>query len=133
MLGTRLGLDVVISSKLTTDFNKTPVSRNVGKLIKSAADGWEAPLENLEAQEVNVCDGEILSCSDLIDAEKQCQSHPGAIAVEMEGKGENYSHGDHCEENCFARLHVFLMFSVTSCYQDHSLKPDQTQFYKKVS
>ena len=88
--------DVVISSKLTTDFNKTPVSRDVGKLIKSAADGWEAPLENLEAQEVSVCDGEILSCSDLIDAEKQCQSHPGAIAVEMEGKGENYSHGYSC-------------------------------------
>ena len=88
--------DVVISSKLTTDFNKTPVSRNVGKLIKSAADGWEAPLENLEAREVNVCDGEILSCSDLNGAKQQCHLHPGAIAVEMEGKGENCSQGYSC-------------------------------------
>ena len=83
--------DVVISSKLTTDFHKTPVSRDVGNLVRSAADGWEAPLENPETREVNVRDGEILSCSNLIDAEQQCQSHPGAIAVEMEGKGENYS------------------------------------------
>ena len=88
--------DVVISSKLTTEFHKTPVSRDVGNLVRSAADGWEAPLENPETREVNVRDGEILSCSDLIDAEQQCQSHPGAIAVEMEGKGENYSHGYSC-------------------------------------
>ena len=101
--------DVVISSKLTTDFNKTPVSRDVGKLVKSAADGWEAPLANPEAREVNVCDGEILSCSDLIDAEQQCQLHPGTIAAEMEGKGENYSQGYSCftsvttvQKNCFA-------------------------------
>ena len=83
--------DVVISSKLTTDFHKTPVNRDVGNLVRSAADGWEAPLENPETHEVNVRDGEILSCSNLIDAKQQCQSHPGAIAVEMEGKGENYS------------------------------------------
>ena len=101
--------DVVISSKLTTDFNKTPVSRDVGKLVKSAADGWEAPLANPEAREVNVCDGEILSCSDLIDAEQQCQLHPGTIAAEMEGKGDNYSQGYSCftsvttvQKNCFA-------------------------------
>ena len=84
--------DVVISSKLTTDFHKTPVSRDVGNLVRSAADGWEAPLENPEAREVKVhSDGEIFSCSNLIDTEQQCQSHPGAIAVDMEGKGENYS------------------------------------------
>ena len=84
--------DVVISSKLTTDFHKTPVSRDVGNLVRSAADGWEAPLENPEAREVEVhSDGEIFSCSNLIDTEQQCQSHPGAIAVDMEGKGENYS------------------------------------------
>ena len=93
---TQLG-DVVISSKLTTDFHKTPVSRDVGNLVRSAADGWEAPLENPEARDVNVhSDGEILSCSDLIGAEQQCQSHPGAIAVEMGGKGENYSQGYSC-------------------------------------
>ena len=93
---TQLG-DVVISSKLTTDFYKTPVSRDVGNLVRSAADGWKAPLQNPEAQKVKVHrDGEILSCSDLIGAEQQCQSHPGAIAVEMGGKGENYSQGYSC-------------------------------------
>ena len=85
--------DVVISSKLTTDFHKTPVSSYIGNLVRSAPYGWKAPLEYPETREVNVCDGEILSCSDLIDAEQQCQSYPGAIAAEIEGKGENYSHG----------------------------------------
>ena len=85
--------DVVISSKLTTDFHKTPVSSYIGNLVRSAAYGWKAPLEYPETREVNVCDGEILSCSDLIDAEQQCQSYSGAIAAEIEGKGENYSHG----------------------------------------
>ena len=89
--------DVVISSQLTIDHHKTPVSRDVGNLVKSAADGWKAPLQNPEAQKVKVhWDGEILSCSDLIGAEQQCQLHPGAIAVEMEGKGENYSQGYFC-------------------------------------
>ena len=89
--------DVVLSSMLATYFNKTPVSRDVGKLIRSAADGWEAPLENPEARKVNVHrDGEILSCSDLNGAKQQCHLHPGAIAVEMEGKGENCSQGYSC-------------------------------------
>ena len=89
--------DVVISSKLTTDHHRTPVSRDLGNLVRSAAEGWKAPLENPEAQKVKVHrDGEILSCSDLIGAEQQCQLHPGAIAVEMEGKGENYSQGYSC-------------------------------------
>ncbi|XP_022778093.1 uncharacterized protein LOC111319610, partial [Stylophora pistillata] len=79
--------DVVISSKLTTDCHQTPVSRDVGKLVKTAAYGWKAPLENPQAQEVKVKEGEILSCSDMKGAEQQCQSHPGAIAVEMTGKG----------------------------------------------
>ena len=79
--------------KLALLFLESIVSRDVGNLVRSAADGWEAPLENPETREVNVRDGEILSCSDLVDAEQQCQSHPGAIAVEMEGKGENYSKG----------------------------------------
>ena len=89
--------DVVISSKLTTEFHKTPVSRDVGNLVRSAADGWKAPLENPEARKVKAHrNGEILSCSDLIDAQQQCRSHPRAIAVEMEGKGENYSQGYPC-------------------------------------
>ena len=89
--------DVVISSKLTTDHHRTPVSRDLGNLVRSAAEGWKAPLENPEAQKVKVHrDGEILSCSDLNGAEQQCQLHPGAIAVEMEGKGENYYQGYSC-------------------------------------
>ena len=83
--------DVVISSKLTTEFHKTPVSRDVGNLVRNVADGWKAPLDNSKGRKVKVHqDGEILSCSDLIGGEQQCQSHPGAIAIEMEGKGENY-------------------------------------------
>ena len=89
--------DVVLSSKLTTDFHKTPVSKNVGDLVKHAADGWKAPLDNSKARKVKVIwDEEILSSSDLIGAEQQCQLHPGAIAVEMEGKGENYYQGYSC-------------------------------------
>ncbi|XP_078368820.1 death domain-containing ATP nucleosidase-like [Oculina patagonica] len=81
--------DVVISSKLTTDAYRTPVNRDIGNIIKSAAVGWHAPLENPEAQElVKVhCDGEILSCPDPDSAERQCKLHPGATALEMEGKG----------------------------------------------
>lgn len=86
--------DVVISSKLTTDCHQTPVSRDVGNLVRCAAHGWKAPLENPQAYEVKVhCSGEILSCSDMNGAEQQCQSHPGAISVEMAGKGENYYQG----------------------------------------
>ena len=80
--------DVVISSKLTTASYKTPVSRDVGNLVRNAADGWEAPLEDAEGREIKVhCDGDILSCSDPASAEEQCKLHPGAIAIEMEGKG----------------------------------------------
>ena len=89
--------DVVISSKLTTNHHRTPVSRDLGNLVRSAAEGWKAPLENPEAQKVKVHrDGEILSCSNPFGAEQQCQSHPEAIAVEMEGNGENYSQGCSC-------------------------------------
>ena len=92
--------DVVISPKLTTDHYETPVSRDVDNLVRSAAEGWKAPLENPEAQKVKVHrNEEILSCSELINDEQQCQCqllHPGAIAVEMEGKGENYSQGYSC-------------------------------------
>ncbi|KAL9978645.1 hypothetical protein ACROYT_G016187 [Oculina patagonica] len=80
--------DVVISSKLTTDAYKTPVSKDIGNLVRNAADGWEAPLENPEAKDVQVhCDGEILSCPDPVSVEQQCKLHPGAIAAEREGKG----------------------------------------------
>ena len=89
--------DVVISSKLTTDHYKIPVSRDVGHLIRNAAEGWKVPLKNPEALKVKVRrNGEILSCSDLKGVKQQHQSHQGAIAVEMGGKGENYSHAYSC-------------------------------------
>ena len=82
--------DVVISPKLTTDHYETQVSRDVDNLVRSAGEGWKAPLENPEAQKVKVHrNEEILSRSDLVGVKQQRQSHPGAIAVEMEGKGEN--------------------------------------------
>ena len=90
---TKLG-DVVASSMLVTDAYQTLVSRNIGYLVRHAADGWKAPLESPDVREVFVhCDGVILSCPDRVIAEHQHKLHPEAIAVEMEpgiGKGKIY-------------------------------------------
>ena len=85
--------DVVVSSKLTTPVYKTPVSRNIGNLMRSVADGWEAPLENPEVLEVRVhSDGDVLSqplaASFGWRHENIIQQYPAAIAVETEGEGE---------------------------------------------
>ena len=85
--------DVVVSSKLTTPVYKTPVSRNIGNLIRSVADGWEAPLENPDVLEVRVhSDGDVLSqplaASFGWRHENITQQYPEAIAVETEGEGE---------------------------------------------
>ncbi|XP_068727700.1 death domain-containing ATP nucleosidase-like [Montipora capricornis] len=97
--------DVVVSSKLTTYANKTvtdtgvqpfglsaPVGRDIGGLIRNAADGWEAPLKNMKARKVNVhCSGEFLSGPEEIDSHRRRQElvrlYPHAIAVEMDGEG----------------------------------------------
>ena len=97
--------DVVVSSKLTTYADKTvtatgvqpfglsaPVGRDIGGLIRSASDGWEAPLKDREARKVNVhCSGEFLSGPEEIDSnrrrEELVQFYPHAIAVEMDGQG----------------------------------------------
>ena len=101
--------DVVISSTLTTKYHQTPVSRNVGTLIKTAAHGWKAPLGKPEAQEVKVhCDGKIWSHTDLNSAEQQCELHSGAIVVEMEGKGENYYQGYCGGASVFIQLKISL-------------------------
>ena len=85
--------DVVISSNLTTEAFRTPVGSKIANLIRSAADGWEPPLESPQAQDVHVhCDGEIL-CGVNVDqdtAKRHQQSYPRAAAVEMEGKGKKY-------------------------------------------
>jgi len=79
--------DVVVSSKLTTAVYKTPASRDVSNLIRHAADGWQAPLENPGALEVRVhCDSDLLSWPEGVseDINPRCAE---AIAVEMEGEG----------------------------------------------
>ncbi|KAL9965351.1 hypothetical protein ACROYT_G029140 [Oculina patagonica] len=88
---TKLG-DVVVSSKLITPSYKTPPSRDIGNLIKHIADGWTAPLENPDEQEVRVhCDGVVLSIqkddSGGWQYEEIIQRYPEATAVKMEGRG----------------------------------------------
>ncbi|KAL9965325.1 hypothetical protein ACROYT_G029112 [Oculina patagonica] len=88
---TKLG-DVVVSSKLITPSYKTPPGRDIGNLIKHIADGWTAPLENPDEQEVRVhCDGVVLSIqkddSGGWQYEEIIQRYPEATAVEMEGRG----------------------------------------------
>ncbi|XP_078380833.1 uncharacterized protein LOC144663685 [Oculina patagonica] len=88
---TKLG-DVVVSSKLITPSYKTPPGRDICNLIKHIADGWTAPLENPDEQEVRVhCDGVVLSIqkddSGGWQYEEIIQRYPEATAVEMEGRG----------------------------------------------
>ena len=100
--------DVVVSSKLTTYADKTvtdagvqpfglsaPVGRDIGGLIRHAADGWKAPLKNTEARKVNVhCSGEFLSGPEEIDSNRRREElvrfYPHAIAVEMDGQGKKH-------------------------------------------
>ena len=77
--------DVVVSATLITAAHRTPTSRNIGNLIKHVADGWKAPLQNVDECDIKMhCDGLVLSMSeankDIID------QYPEAIAVEMEGE-----------------------------------------------
>ena len=98
--------DVVISAKLSTYAEKkiigdrhqwcghiSNVSKNVGDLIKSAADGWKAPLNDQETHEVTVHrEAEILTGPHLVDcpreSEELLKQFPGAIAIEPEGQGK---------------------------------------------
>lgn len=97
--------DVVVCSKLTTYANKTvtdtgvqpfglsaPVGRDIGGIIRHAADAWEAPLKNTKARKVNVhCSGEFLCGPEEIDSDRRRQElvrhYPYAIAVETDGEG----------------------------------------------
>ena len=89
---TKLG-DVVVSSKLTTHDFKTPVSRDIGNLIRHVADGWKAPLENPDVWEVSVHNGDVLSQPQAASFgwhhEGIIQKYPEAIAVETEGEGKS--------------------------------------------
>ena len=104
---TKLG-DVVISSKLSTYAEKKiisdrqqwcgntiNVSKNIGDLMRTAADGWRAPLLDPEALEVEVHrDVEILSGPELEnsprESEELLKKFPGAIAIEAEGQGNSH-------------------------------------------
>ena len=97
--------DVVISGKLLTygdkkivgdkpqcDDRRLDVSTKIGRLVKSAADGWQPPLNDPEARDVKVhCNAEILSGAELVNSPKECKEllrrFPGAIAIETEGQG----------------------------------------------
>ncbi|XP_067016979.1 protein NLRC3-like [Acropora muricata] len=85
----RMG-DVVISSKLTAEGLRTPVSPLLCSLIQDAPYGWVAPLENPDELKITVhCNGDILSqsqrencrCDDI------CEQYPRAVAIETEGIG----------------------------------------------
>ena len=101
---TKLG-DVVLSEKLTTysyqkvtkDGKKfcgftTPVSRDIAELIKCAGHGWNPPLENPKERKVEVLCGEVLSGTEVMQAEwrreELVKSFPEAIAIETEGEGK---------------------------------------------
>ena len=85
--------DVVVSAKLITAAHKTPPSRDIGNLIKHVADGWKAPLQNADEYNAKVhCDGVFLSISEA--NKDMIGQHPEAIAVEMEGGGENHVNCD---------------------------------------
>ena len=101
---TKLG-DVVLSEKLTTysyqvtkDEKKfhgsftTPVSRDIAELIACAGHGWNPPLENPKERKVEVLCGEVLTGTEVMQAEWQreelVKSFPEAIAIETEGEGK---------------------------------------------
>ena len=98
--------DVVVSAKLATYASKVVTSnqeRSTGMrsyvskrfldVIKNCADGWQAPLKNAEAQQVQVyTDAEFLSGPEQVRAEwrhdQLAETNPQAMAIENEGEGE---------------------------------------------
>ncbi|XP_015748406.1 PREDICTED: uncharacterized protein LOC107328182 isoform X1 [Acropora digitifera] len=82
--------DVVISSKLTAEGFRTPVSPLLSSLIQDAPYGWVAPLQNPDEMEVKVhCDGDILSQSlrEKCRCDDVFERYPGAVAIETGGEG----------------------------------------------
>ena len=101
---TKVG-DVAISAKLTIYADKKTtndrpqwcgntlnVSKNIGGLIKYAADGWKPPLKDPESREVKVHrDAVILTGPELENCPKESEEllkqFPEATAIEPEGQG----------------------------------------------
>ena len=98
--------DVVVSAKLATYASKVVtnnqeqstgmrsyVSKRFLNVIKNCTDGWQAPLKNPEAQQVQVyTDAEFLSGPEQVRAEwrrdQLAETSPHAMAIENEGEGE---------------------------------------------
>ena len=98
--------DVVVSAKLATYASKVVtnnqeqstgmrsyVSKRFLNVIKNCTDGWQAPLKNPEAQQVQVyTDAEFLSGPEQVRAEwrrdQLAETNPQAMAIENEGEGE---------------------------------------------
>ena len=98
--------DVVVSAKLATYASKVVtsnqeqstgmrsyVSKRFLNVIKNCTDGWQAPLKNPEAQQVQVyTDAEFLSGPEEVRAEwrrdQLAKTNPQAMAIENEGEGE---------------------------------------------
>ena len=97
--------DVVVSAKLATYASKVVtgnqeqstgmrsyVSKRFLDVIKNCADGWQAPLKNPEAQQVQVyTDAEFLSGPEQVRAEwrrdQLAETNPQAMAIESDGEG----------------------------------------------
>ena len=98
--------DVVVSAKLATYASKVVtsnqeqstgmrsyVSKRFLNVIKNCTDGWQAPLKNPEAQQVQVyTDAEFLSGPEQVRAEwrrdQLAETNPQAMAMESDGEGE---------------------------------------------
>ena len=82
----------IIHGQQQWDGRTLDVSRNFGSLIKSAADGWKAPLKNPDARDVIVHrDAEIVTGVEVVNSSQECKrlcgQFPEAIAIAQEGKG----------------------------------------------
>ena len=98
--------DVVVSAKLATYASKvvtnnqeqstgmrSHVSKRFLNVIKNCTDGWQAPLKNPGAQQLQVyTDAEFLSGPEQVRAEwrrdQLAEANPQAMAIENEGEGE---------------------------------------------
>ena len=82
--------DVMVSSNLTTESLKTPVERDILRLVRHADHGWIPPLRSPEDHKVKVCcDGEILSRINPVSAKEQKMPHfTEATAFKIGGEGK---------------------------------------------
>ena len=100
--------DVVVSARLTTYASikitdsvvfvgvHVPIKTHLADLIRSAGEGWKAPLKDPGQLEVEVHrDGEFLSGPEVVDSKERrdqlINRFPDAIAIEMEGEGKTSS------------------------------------------